>query len=79
MTLDFAPIEIGKTEIKLAPYFGGGVAVSTDGDFGPLLTGGVDIPVTKNLTATAGVNVGVLDPVDLGVFVGIGYNFGGLF
>lgn len=75
-TLDIAPIRINN-DIRLAPYFGGGAAVSTEGDFGPLAVGGIDLPVTSNLTATAGVNVGILDPVDVGVFVGIGYNFSG--
>jgi hypothetical protein len=75
-TLDVAPIRINN-DIRLAPYFGGGAAVSTQGDFGPLVVGGVDLPVTSNLTATAGINLAILDPVDLGVFVGIGYNFSG--
>ncbi|PZD71219.1 hypothetical protein C1752_07495 [Acaryochloris thomasi RCC1774] len=75
-TLDVAPIRINN-DIRLAPYIGGGAALSTQGDFGPLVVGGVDLPVTSNLTATAGVNFAILDPVDLGVFVGIGYNFSG--
>ncbi len=78
-TLDFAPIAIGDTGIQLAPYVGGGFAVSTDGDFGPLVTGGVDLPINDRWTATAGVNAAILDPVDVGVFLGIGYNFPGLF
>ncbi|MGB7415179.1 MAG: hypothetical protein WA902_13325, partial [Thermosynechococcaceae cyanobacterium] len=75
-TLDIAPIRINN-DISLAPYVGGGAAITTDGDFGPLLVGGVDLPITSKLTATAGVNFGILDPVDLGIFVGIGYNFSG--
>ncbi len=78
-TVDFAPIAIGDTGINLAPYVGGGFAVSTDGDFGPLVTGGVDLPINDRWTATAGVNAAILDPVDVGVFLGIGYNFPGLF
>jgi hypothetical protein len=62
---------------SFAPYIGGGVAVNTNGEFGPLLSGGVDIPISRRFTATAGINVGFLDPIDVGVFVGIGYNFSG--
>jgi hypothetical protein len=76
-TLDFRPIAIGSTDISLAPYIGGGAALTTNGDFGPLVVGGIDVPITSKLTATAGVNAGILDPVDVGVFVGIGYNFPG--
>lgn len=75
-TFDFAPIAVG-SDIRLAPYMGAGVALSTDGDFGPLLTGGVDLPINSKLTATAGANFGILDPVDIGVFLGISYSFSG--
>lgn len=70
-----APLDIR----RFAPYLGGGVAVNTSGDVGPLLSGGVDIPISRQFTATAGVNVGFLEPIDLGVFVGIGYTFPSLF
>ena len=44
-TYDFAPIRLDSSEqsIKLAPYIGAGAAINTDGDFGPLVTGGLDI------------------------------------
>jgi hypothetical protein len=75
-TLDFRSIRIG-SEVRVAHYIGGDAAIATNGDFGPLVVGGIDLPITSRLTATAGVNLGILDPVDLGVFVGIGYNFSG--
>lgn len=77
LTFDLAPIEVGDTGVSFAPYFGGGPAVSTTGDFGPVISGGVDLPLTEDLTVTSGVNIGILDEVDVGVFVGIGYNFSG--
>lgn len=83
VTLDFVPRQPGQvTEdlgISIAPYFGGGAAISTDGDVGPLLTAGVDVPITPRFTANAAFNVGFLDEVDVGLMIGVGYNFPGLF
>lgn len=78
-TVDFAPIKVGEAgdaDITLAPYLGAGMAVSTDGDVGPMATAGVDMPLNKRLTATAGLNAGFIDDVDVGAFIGVGYNFG---
>jgi len=63
--------------ITAAPYAGAGVAVSTgdNGNFGFLLTGGVDVPLSRNFTATAALNVGFLDGTDVGLLVGVGYTF----
>ncbi|MCG9891019.1 MAG: hypothetical protein MH252_08080 [Thermosynechococcaceae cyanobacterium MS004] len=77
-TFDFAPIRLGSIAgngIRIAPYIGAGLAVTTDGDVGPLLTGGLDIPINARLTATAGVNAGFMGDVDFGGFIGVGYNF----
>lgn len=79
LTFDLAPIAVGDTGVRVAPYFGGGPAVSTTGDFGPVISGGVDLPLTKRLTVTSGVNIGILDETDVGVFVGVGYTFPNLF
>ncbi|MGB7414273.1 MAG: hypothetical protein WA902_08700 [Thermosynechococcaceae cyanobacterium] len=76
-TFDFAPIKagkIGQSEVRFAPYLGGGMAVTTEGDFGPMVTGGIDLPLNRSFTATTGVNAAFLDETDFGVFVGIGYN-----
>lgn len=73
------PIPIASRVIPISPYLGGGVAVATNGDVGPMIAAGVDVPVTPQFTATAGVNVGFLDDVNVGILVGVGYNFSGLF
>jgi hypothetical protein len=77
-TFDLAPIRLGSVSgkgVSIAPYIGAGAAVTTNGEFGPLLTGGVDIPITSRLTGTVGINAAFLDEIDVGPFVGVGYNF----
>jgi len=63
--------------ISAAPYAGAGVVISTgdDGNFGFLISGGVDVPLTRNFTATAGLNVGFVDGAEVGLLVGVGYTF----
>jgi len=63
--------------ITAAPYAGAGVVVSTgdNGNFGFMITGGVDVPLSRNFTATAALNVGFLDGTDVGLLVGVGYTF----
>lgn len=75
VTLDFAPRQT--LGLRAAPYVGGGVALSTarDSTIGPLLTGGVDVPVSRRVTATAGMNVGFIDRTDVGLLLGVGYNY----
>ncbi|WP_269321124.1 hypothetical protein [Fischerella sp. PCC 9605] len=43
-----------------------------------LLSGGLDVPLNDNFTATAGVNAAFLDETDVGLMIGVGYNFTGL-
>lgn len=77
-TFDLAPIRLGSVNdnaISVAPYIGGGAAVTTDGDVRALLTGGVDVPISSRLTATLGLNTTFGGDVDLGGFIGVGYNF----
>lgn len=80
VTLDF-PVqrvtETGETQIGAAPYLGAGVAVSTgrDSTVGFLVSGGVDVPIANQLTANAGVNVSFIDDTDVGILLGVGYNF----
>ena len=65
--------------LRIAPYIGAGVTISTaeDDDIGLLLTGGIDVPLSSQFTANAGLNVGISDETDIGLSVGVGYNFGG--
>ena len=64
--------------VVFAPFIGGGVAFELDeGYSGPMISGGVDYPVSKELTATARINVAFLkdQTTDFGIILGIGYNF----
>jgi hypothetical protein len=80
LTVDF-PIESvtssGVQQINVAPYIGAGAVISTgnNDDVGFLLTGGVDVPISSQFTANAGVNVGFIDDTEVGLQLGIGYNF----
>lgn len=79
ITLDFAPRTTnaaGRT-FGISPYVGAGVAIeaSGDADVGLLLTGGIDIPLGSRFTATGAVNAAFLDQTDVGLLLGVGFNF----
>lgn len=82
LTYDFASrsAEPVADNLAVAPYVGGGIAIETseDADVGLLITGGVDVPISDRFTATAAVNAAFLDETDVGVLIGVGYNFTGL-
>ncbi|MBW4663779.1 MAG: hypothetical protein KME01_06175 [Chroococcus sp. CMT-3BRIN-NPC107] len=87
LTYEFSIREAEALEevLPIAPYVGAGVIISTgsddnddDGGVGLLLTGGIDIPLNRQFTANAGLNVGIADETDIGLSVGVGYNFSGL-
>jgi hypothetical protein len=63
--------------LPFAPYVGIGAAVQTGGgdDVGFLATGGIDLPLTSQLTATASVNADFKNTTDVGIIIGVGYNF----
>ncbi|WP_373527669.1 hypothetical protein [Nostoc sp.] len=77
---NFRTADAFEDTFALAPYIGAGIAIETsdDADVGLLLSGGVDVPLSTNLTATAGVNAAFLDETDVGLMIGVGYNFSGL-
>jgi hypothetical protein len=80
VTYDFAVQQTDPFEpIPYAPYVGAGLSLATGGGstIGLLLSGGVDLPLTKQFTATAGLNVSLRNNTDVGLLVGIGYNFMG--
>ncbi|MGM3309030.1 hypothetical protein ACSQ6I_24125 [Anabaena sp. WFMT] len=82
ITYDFSFQQIGDpfTErLPIAPYVGVGAAIQTgdNSETAVLVTGGIDVPLNNRFTATAAVNAGFFDQTDIGLLVGVGYNFGG--
>ncbi len=79
LTYDFLIPRVDPFEpVRFAPFLGGGVAISTDDDasIGFLLTGGIDIPLSRAFVANASLNVGFIeDNTDFGLILGIGYTF----
>jgi hypothetical protein len=65
--------------LPFAPYIGAGAALKTgnDSEVGLLLSGGVDFPLGSRFTANASVNAGFFDDVNIGLLLGIGFNFPG--
>ncbi len=78
LTIDFSPRResaLGQS-FSIAPYIGAGVAIDTrNTDIGAMVTGGVDIPLGRKFTANAAVNAAFVNDTDVGVQLGIGYNF----
>jgi hypothetical protein len=66
--------------LPIAPYVGAGAAIQTgdDSEVSFLLSGGIDVPITRQFTATAAVNAAFFDETDIGLMIGVGYNFRGL-
>jgi hypothetical protein len=80
VTLDFAPREVEPgvvQQFSVSPYVGAGVAIEASGDtdIGLLLTGGVDVPLGNRFTLTGAVNAAFVDETDVGLLLGVGYNF----
>ncbi|OYD96983.1 beta-Ig-H3/fasciclin [Nostoc sp. 'Peltigera membranacea cyanobiont' 213] len=80
LTLDFTPrasAEVGQRSFFISPYIGAGVAIEINNntDIGLLLTGGVDIPLGSRFTLNGAVNAAFLDDTDVGLQLGLGYNF----
>lgn len=65
--------------LAIAPYVGVGAAIKTGGDseVGFLVSGGIDVPLNQQFTATAAVNAGFFGDTDIGLLIGVGYNFSG--
>ncbi|MBD2448497.1 S-layer homology domain-containing protein [Nostoc sp. FACHB-152] len=80
VTFDFAPRSVdptGNQRFPISPYIGAGVAIETsdDADIALLLTGGVDVPLGNRFTLNGAVNAAFLDETDVGLMLGVGYNF----
>ncbi len=65
--------------LPFTPYIGAGAAfkLGDDSETGLLLSGGVDFPLGSQFTANASVNAGFFDDVDIGLLLGVGFNFPG--
>jgi hypothetical protein len=79
LTINF-PVRTRSGQVVLVPFVGGGALLSSrynlkDFIVRGLVTGGVDIPLSQRFTATTSVNVGFTDKANIGVQLGVAYNF----
>ncbi len=76
VTYDLAPQQ-SFGDLRFSPYLGGGIAINTgsNSSVGPMLTAGIDVPLSSNFTINVAANLAFLRTTDLGILVGIGYNF----
>ncbi|OIP76185.1 MAG: hypothetical protein AUK48_06220 [Oscillatoriales cyanobacterium CG2_30_44_21] len=76
VTYDFAPQQ-PFSDFRFSPYVGGGIAIDagSNSSYGGLITAGVDIPLSSNFTVNVAANLAILNNTNLGIVVGIGYNF----
>jgi hypothetical protein len=79
LTVNF-PIRSRSGEVRLIPFVGGGVLISSKSLFDDvivrgLVTGGIDVPLSRRFTATAAVNFGFTDTANIGVRLGVMYGF----
>ncbi|HBK66831.1 MAG TPA: hypothetical protein DD000_25900, partial [Cyanobacteria bacterium UBA11166] len=79
LTYDFTiPTADPFEPVRFSPFLGGGLAISTDDNdsIGFLLTGGIDVPISRAFVANASLNIGFIeDETDFGIIIGIGYTF----
>ncbi|OYQ65922.1 hypothetical protein B9G53_05830 [Pseudanabaena sp. SR411] len=76
VTYDLAPQQ-SFGDLQFSPYIGGGVAINTgsNSSVGPMITAGLDVPLSSRFTINVAANLAFLRTTDLGILVGIGYNF----
>jgi hypothetical protein len=82
VTLDFPLGSVGDQVNEpqgIAPYVGVGAAIKTgdNSDAAVLVTGGIDVPLNQQFTANVALNAAFFDQTDVGVILGVGYNFTG--
>ncbi|MCT7956922.1 hypothetical protein [Laspinema palackyanum] len=78
VTIDFPFAATDDTlQVDVAPYIGSGIALSTDEDnfIGFFGTVGIDRVLFDRFVANAALNVGYVEEVEVGIFVGGGYRF----
>jgi hypothetical protein len=73
------PIRGASGQTIISPFLGGGVMLRiADGlNISPLISGGVDVPLSRDLTGTVRANAGfpANRNADVGLLIGVGYNF----
>ncbi|MBD2444892.1 hypothetical protein H6G25_17215 [Dolichospermum sp. FACHB-1091] len=88
LTYDFSikPVDPFTETVTISPYIGVGAVIKTaqkstttddKSETAVLVTGGVDVPLGQRFTATAAVNAGFFNQTDVGILLGVGYNFKG--
>lgn len=78
VTVDFpTAAEIDEGRLSIAPFVGGGIAISTgdDSEVSPVITAGVDVPISSQFTAVASTNISFFNDPEVGLMLGLGYNF----
>uniref|UniRef100_A0A7C3KD37 Porin family protein n=1 Tax=Oscillatoriales cyanobacterium SpSt-418 TaxID=2282169 RepID=A0A7C3KD37_9CYAN len=77
ITYDFATVAEIVPGYPIAPFVGIGPTFTFNDDFlAAIVTAGVDVPITRNLTATASTNFTFFSDFAFGILLGIGYNVG---
>lgn len=75
------PIRNSAGKTIISPFLGGGALLRYQNgiSFSPAISGGVDVPLSPDLTGTLRLNAGFPQDrrADLGVLIGVGYNLGG--
>jgi hypothetical protein len=74
------PIRSRSGTVRLIPFIGGGLLVSSKYSLSDiiirgLVTGGIDLPLSRRFTATTQVNVGFTKTTNVGVQLGLSYSF----
>lgn len=77
ITFDFPLRSALDGRVLIAPFVGGGAVISTGSGsvVRGLVTGGVDVPISDQFTANAAANVGFFGRTEVGLRLGVGYNF----
>jgi hypothetical protein len=79
VSADF-PIRNDAGQTIVSPFIGGGAMLRYDRglSISPAISGGIDLPISKNFTGTVRINAGFPNNrnADVGILAGVGYNFG---
>jgi hypothetical protein len=79
VSADF-PIRNDAGQTIVSPFIGGGAMLRYDRglSISPAISGGIDLPISKNFTGTVRLNAGFPSNgnADVGLLAGVGYNFG---